>query len=91
MKLFDVKAALVGSDHKTHWRTIGTVFASDNGSLLGVETGNFDKEQKPILKPAGFTIDWPPCQGIIVPRPKKPREPGEDDNHPPTDEKSKPS
>jgi len=90
MKLFDLKAAIVGSDHKTHWRTIGTVFAGDDGSLIGLPTGNFDSEGKPLTKAAGFAIDYPTCNGVIVPRPKKVREPGDDDNRSPTDDQAKP-
>jgi hypothetical protein len=71
MKLFDLKAAITGTDNKTHWRTIGTVFAGDDGSLLSVETGNYAKDGKAIMKNAGFIIDYPNVQGVIVPRPKK--------------------
>jgi hypothetical protein len=84
MKIFDIKAAIKDVYGKTHWRTIGTVFAADDGSLIGLPTGNFDNEGNPVSKPAGFSIDYPTCQGIIVPRPKKVREPGSDDSIPPT-------
>jgi hypothetical protein len=85
MKLFDLKAALVGTDHKTHWHTIGTVFAGDDGSLLAVETGNFTAEGKPVVKNAGFVIDYPQVQGIIVPRPKKVTKPDELEKASPTE------
>lgn len=85
MKLFDIKAGIKDVYGKTHWQTIGTVFASDEGSLLGTETGKVDGNGDPILKPAGFNINYPQCQGIIVPRPKKVREPSDDGEQHPTD------
>ena len=79
MKLFDLKVANKDNKGQTHWKTIGTVFASDEGSLLKVEEGKFDKDGSPCLKPVGFVLDFPYCQGIITPRPKKTREPGSDE------------
>jgi len=90
MKLFDLKAAIKDVYGKTHWRTIGTVFAADDGSLVKRETVITNGEEKLVDKPTGFVIDYPTCQGIIVPRPKKTREPGDDDNRSPTDDQAKP-
>ena len=77
MKLYDIKIAVKDRENKTHWRTIGTVFAADDALLKG-DNG----------KPLGFAIDYPEAVGIIVRREKKPtttngeptsREPGEGD------------
>lgn len=60
MKLYDIKIATKDRENVTHWRTIGTVFASDDAKLIG--SGG---------KPLGFSIDYPTAQGIVVPRKKK--------------------
>jgi len=60
MKLYDIKIGRKGKDDKTFWRTIGTVFAGDEAHLKGQND-----------KPLGFSIDYPECQGIIVPREAK--------------------
>lgn len=71
MKLYDIKMAVPGTEGKTFWRTIGTIFASDQTHIAGA--GN---------KPAGFAIDYPSARGIVVPRSaSKPK----DDNSPPSD------
>jgi hypothetical protein len=62
------------------------VFAGDDGSLLSVETGKYDKGGKPITKPCGFVIDYPNVQGIIVPRPKKEEKSSEEPPAPDTSE-----
>lgn len=71
MKLFDIKIANKDIYGKTHWRTIGTVFAGDDGSLTRVSDTKKDNQGNPAIVPVGFVIDYPNCQGIIVPRPKK--------------------
>jgi hypothetical protein len=86
MKLFDLKVANKDVYGKTHWRTIGTVFASDDGSLVKTHDTKKDQDGNPAIVPVGFTIDFPQAQGIIVPRPKKQREPGDDGEPAPTDE-----
>ena len=60
MKCLDIKIGISGADNKTFWKTIGTVFVSDNS----VVTGTNDK-------PATFVIDYPKANGIIVERKKK--------------------
>lgn len=60
MKLYDIKIATKDREGITHWRTIGTVFASDDAKLIGAAG-----------KPLGFAIDYPTAQGIIVPRKAK--------------------
>lgn len=74
MKLFDLKAAMKDVYGKTHWRTIGTVFASDDGSLVKYHETKKDENGNPTMVPVGFVIDYPQCNGIIVARPKKQRE-----------------
>lgn len=74
MKLFDLKIANKDIYGKTHWRTIGTVFAGDDGSLTKLSDTKKDEDGNPVMVPVGFCIDYPQCQGIIVPRPKKERE-----------------
>lgn len=69
MKLFDIKVANKDLYGKTHWRTIGTVFASDDGSLYKKHETKTDAAGNPQIVPVGFVIDYPNCQGIIVPRP----------------------
>lgn len=71
MKLYDIKIANKDVYSKTHWRTIGTVFAGDDGSLTRVSETKKDNQGNPAIVPVGFVIDYPNCQGIIVPRPKK--------------------
>jgi hypothetical protein len=71
MKLFDLKIANKDLYGKTHWRTIGTVFAADDGSLIREHESKVDKDGNPAMVPAGFVIDYPQGQGIIVPREKK--------------------
>ena len=60
MECFDMKIGKKGAENKTFWRTIGTVFFPD-----GVE--DFVNGVKPFT----FVIDYPPINGIIVPRKKK--------------------
>ena len=74
MKLYDIKVANKDIYGKTHWRTIGTVFAGDDGSLSRHSDTKKDREGNPASTPAGFVIDYPQCNGIIVPRPTKERE-----------------
>jgi len=71
MKLFDIKIANKDIYGKTHWRTIGTVFASDDGGLTKLHDTKKDNNGNPLMVPVGFVIDFPNAQGIIVPRPKK--------------------
>jgi hypothetical protein len=66
MKLYDIKVATKDRENKTHWHTIGTVFTSDDTILKGTND-----------KPAGFVINWPEAQGIIVAREKKKEKPQE--------------
>jgi len=84
MKIYDLKVALKSGSEKTHWKTVGKIFTNDSCKIAGNEN-----------KPAGFVIDWPPAQGIVViyEPPKKEgsqaegsgsgREPGSDDEQPP--------
>lgn len=71
MKLFDIKIVNKDLYGKSHWRTIGTVFASDDGSLVKLSDTKKDSKGNPATVPVGFVIDFPNAQGIIVPRPKK--------------------
>jgi len=71
MKLFDIKVVNKDLYGKSHWRTIGTVFASDDGSLTKMHDTKKDNDGNPVIVPVGFVIDYPNAQGIIVPRPKK--------------------
>jgi hypothetical protein len=71
MKLFDIKVANKDVYGKTHWRTIGTVFANDDGSLFKYHPTKKDENGNHISQPVGFCIDFPQAQGIIVPRLKK--------------------
>jgi len=61
MKCMDIKIGTPTGQGKSFWRTIGTVFVSDQCDVFG-----------PGDKPATFTIDYPKCNGIIVER--KPKE-----------------
>ena len=72
MKLYDLKVANKDVYGKTHWRTIGTVFAGDDGSLTRVNPNKLDRDGNPMTVPVGFVIDFPQAQGIIVPRPLRP-------------------
>ena len=74
MKLFDIKVANKDVYGKTHWRTIGTVFAGDDGSLQRLSDTKKDRDGNPVSIPAGFVIDFPQCNGIIVPRPAREKE-----------------
>jgi len=60
MICMDLKIAKPSKDGQTFWRTIGTVFVSDDAVVTG--TNN---------KPATFMIDYPHANGIIVKREKK--------------------
>jgi len=60
MKIYDIVIATKGKEGKTFWRTIGSVFASDESHLMNSNN-----------KPAGFTIDYPQCSGIVVARKAK--------------------
>jgi hypothetical protein len=71
LKLYDLKIVQVGSDGKNHWFTIGKVFAADDGRLEKVEVQRTDEGDKDVSKPVGFVINYPPCNGIIVPTQKK--------------------
>jgi len=55
MKLFDVKIPIKSNSGTTYWKTIATVFASDDSHLLA-ESG----------KPATFAMDFPAASGIVV-------------------------
>lgn len=65
MKCYDIKIAKPSGEGKTFWRTIGTVFLGDDATVKGTDD-----------KPATFVIDYPKCNGIIVPRPEKKEVPG---------------
>jgi hypothetical protein len=84
MKLYDLKIANKDIYGKVHWRTIGTVFASDDGGLIRCSDTKKDREGNPAIVPVGFVIDYPQCNGIIVPRPAKQKE--ADENSQPLDE-----
>ena len=61
MICMDLKIAKPNKEGPAFWRTIGTVFVSDESVVIG--QGD---------KPATFVIDYPACSGIIVLRqPKK--------------------
>lgn len=58
--IYDMKIGKTGTDGKTFWTTIGTVFLPDGAKI-------FDNSGK---KPT-FNIHYPQANGIIVPREKK--------------------
>jgi len=60
MKCLDMKIGLKNKDGKTFWKTIGTVFVSD-------EVAKEAEKDKPIT----FAIDYPATNGIIVNRKEK--------------------
>lgn len=60
MICMDLKIAKPQKEGPAFWRTIGTVFVSDDSIVIGQEN-----------KPATFVIDYPACSGIIVLRQKK--------------------
>jgi len=80
MKLFDLKAALPDTYGKTHWLTVGTIFASDDGCLMKSSEKKRDGNGNPEIVPVGFVINYPACKGIVVPRPKKPTSPTDEQN-----------
>ena len=59
-KLYDLVIAKKTGENQTFWRTIGTVFG-DEKTFMAKANG----------KPITFSIDFPECSGIIVPRKKK--------------------
>jgi hypothetical protein len=86
MKLYDLKIVQIGNDGKNHWFTIGKIFAADDGRLEKVEIQRTDEGDKSVSKPVGFVINYPACNGIIVPTQTKAErdafERGEDPNGP---------
>ena len=60
MKCFDIKIGIKTGNSKTFWKSIGTVFLSDESVVEGTNG-----------KAASFVIDYPACTGIIVPREQK--------------------
>ncbi|MGE0021994.1 MAG: hypothetical protein AB7S72_20170 [Draconibacterium sp.] len=57
MKIYDIRIAVSQGEGKTFWKTIGTLFCSDNSHVEGKNK-----------KPASFVIDYPNASGIIVRR-----------------------
>ena len=69
VKCWDIKAGIKDVYGTTHWRTIGTIFTSPDCEInRGLSGTKKNAKGEPIISPAGFVIDFPNCQGIIVPR-----------------------
>lgn len=72
IKRYEIKVAIRYGEGKTFWKTIGSLFASPDTHLVGNDN-----------KPAGFVLDWPEAQGIVVPAEDKKEKAENSDEQPP--------